>query len=444
MKETENADGKDKELVKKEEENKEKNKKEIEADKRKEKDLVKKEKDLQEKGDKQKGKTDQQIAGKTEKDKDAKGTAVHKTVSDSSVKDSGSRRNQGERNRTETPEKVKSKSDLDSIMLGNIDSSNLKNYENKDDQPWSKSGKKKNKSGMKVSNRTEDIHVSPSRSAEDTDMGAVGNLPDKAKNNCSLKEVEDVKATSSKNLCEYESVSVNTQNKFDSQSRKADKREIKEQHKSLFESIKTSKKETKSSKDNKEHRNTENVIQTVRSSASRSEDNIQLPPKLEVSDSIIPGKSNSSISNITSKSESEHEDKSLLSGQQEKLSDEQEKLNVTDVDSIEQEETTTQRANKDKSRDNESELLKENITNIPYASADEQYVADKTETSKDIPEMEESMYESMMEMSIADLPSKTSSGDKVAQGGEKEGFQMAGGKSKKKRRKNKKTSDNGI
>ena len=71
-------------------------------------------------------------------------------------------------------------------------------------------------------------------------------------------------------------------------------------------------------------------------------------------------------------------------------------------------------------------------------------LSNKKYVTKAISEMEESM----MEMSVTDIASKTSSDELIAQGKQEvpgkqeDGFQVAGGKSKKKRRKNKK-NDNG-
>lgn len=91
---------------------------------------------------------------------------------------------------------------------------------------------------------------------------------------------------------------------------------------------------------------------------------------------------------------------------------------------------------------NKSLLQKADTTDKSISS---EVMVNRKEIKKDVSEMEESMMaESMMEMSITDLPSKPTSDGVIAQGGKDDDFKVAGGKNKKKKRKNKKTADGGI
>ena len=456
MKAKEDTAGQRKESVKTIMQNKENDKKERETDQAKEKKkenikndkkdtvlteeekLVTDEKKPLKKADKQKEKDFKKTTDKRERGKGPESTTVSRAASGASIKASGSRSSEDESNAFEKVtdiklETVKSKFKIDSAIEEGLDPSNTNFNEMDNEQLWSKTGKKKNKSQKKVSK--EAGVVTPSVSVEETYVKLPSSSPQKGESDFSLKE----DAAAIKNTSENVSISMDEKNTSDSQHSKTDKvdlNDFQQQPKSLFEKVNNAKKEYESFKGNDKYKNTETLSETSKTSVSVSESNLQNPWKSKVPERVIPDKSRSSISNVTLKSESKKEE-----------DEDSENLSTIDVDNcpsynIQQEKSNLQSAHKDNFEiNNERGLNKEDIKDIPDASASAVSFMDKTESNKNAPEMEESMYESMMEMSIAELPTNTPSDDKLAHKEEKEGLPMAGGKSKKKKRKNKK---NGI
>ena len=460
MKEKEDTAEQRQESVKTIMQNKENDKKERETDQTKEKKkenikndkkgtvmteeekLVTDEKKSLKKADKPKEKDVRKTTDKRERFKGLESTIVSRAASGASIKASGSRSSEDEMNACEKVtdiklETVKSKSKIDSAIEEGMDSSTSNFNEMDNEQLWSKTGKKKNKSQKKVSK--EAGVVTPSVSVEETDMKLPSSSPQKGESDFFLKEDVDFYAAAIKNASENVSISMDEKNKSDSQYSKTDKvdlNDFQQQPKSLFEKVNNAKKEYESFKGNDKYKNTETLSETSKTSVSVSESNLQNPWKSKVPERVIPDKSRSSISNVTLKSESKKEE-----------DEDSENLSTIDVDyypsyNIQQEKSNLQSAYNDNFEiNNERGLNKEDIKDIPDASASAVSFMDKTESNKNAPEMEESMYESMMEMSIAELPANAPSDDKLAHKEEKEGLPMAGGKSKKKKRKNKK---NGI
>lgn len=455
MKEVEDAAGRGKESVKILKEKKETDKKERETDQTKEKkkekievctdrteekSMVKSEKELSKKGDIPKEKSDKKTANKKEMSKGSESTVVSSTSSSGSVEASGSRSLEDEINGCEKVkdvkhDTVKSKSKIDGAMQENMDASNSNFNEMDNDQSWSKTDRKKNRSQKKVSK--EAGMVTPSGSVEETDTKLPSSFPQKGESDLSLKEGVEVYSEVIKSTPENVSISMEEKNKSNSQHNKKDNedpRHFKQQPKSLLENVKNSKKEYESFKTNEESKDTENKSEPSRT--SRSDVNIKNPWKSKVSESADLDKSKSSISNVTLKSESEKEDDEVS----ENLSAVEANMGACYI--IQQGNANRQSADQDNfEKNDERGFAKEDIKDTIDESVSAVSFTDKTEINKDTPEMEESMYESMMEMSIAEMPTNTPSDDKLAPKEEKEGPQVVGGKSKKKKRKNKK---NGI